>query len=514
MAQSLHAQLRSMGSLQTDIGEFSFIEQIGSGGNSTVFLFKRNNSESEYAIKFLTITDNAQKEKRFIDEYFALAQIPSHPNILPQYHFDKIKINEQSYYIIISKKFQFSLKKYQREKLNEISTDKDKLQIVEKIFYLICEGVRHLHKNAIIHRDLKPENIYINLDGDNIKELVIGDFGIAHFDESHFDRLSETREGERLANYKFSAPEQSEPNKTISFSSDIFALGQIMQWLISGATHHGTSRAKICSNHPFFDIVIDKCLRNEPSHRYQSIDNIEESIKFIQNNREKQKEKAEYEKLVWDTIYDLDEIIRQTCTQITNIETLDTPVLIEEFLNNFNKINKGNNFWCMDAKGGDLHAPQWIKQDNNIWFMDSWNIECCIDKIHIYRDDDSIYKNFFLIQTKPLPLFQYETIDGTIIERDNLGSNEDYAVFFQGKCINPDETKNRFYRDSSGKSHKLTTDNCIYKRRIITQFAFMIAPIGTPMNSAPQHICSDFIQSILNSNHLSTKLINDFNQKK
>lgn len=508
MAQSLHAQLRSMDSLKTDIGEFIFKEQIGSGGNSTVFLFERNGSE--YAIKFLTITDDKRKEKRFIDEYFALAQIPSHANILPQYHFDKIKVGEQNYYIIISKKFQFSLKKYKQERLNEMSTNEDKLQIMEKIFYLTCEGISHLHKNAIIHRDLKPENIYINLDGDNIKELVIGDFGIAHFDESHFDRLSETRDGERLANYKFSAPEQSEPGKTISFSSDIFALGQIMQWLISGTTHHGTSRAKICSNHPFFDMVIDKCLRNDSSLRYQSIDEIKASIKSVQDDRKTQKEQAEHETLVWNTIHDLDEIIRQTCTQIINIETLDNPVLIEEFLNNFNKVNIGNNFWCMNARGGDLHAPQWIKEDNDIWFMNNnWNIECNIEKIHIYRDD-SIYKNFFVIQTKPLPLFQYEAMDGTIIERDNLDYYEDCAVFFQGKCIDPNETKNGFYRDGFGKSHQLTIDNHIFRRRIITKFAFMVAPIDTPINLAPQNICSDFIKSVLNSDYLSTELVNNF----
>lgn len=511
MTQSLCGQLRTNKLLETDIGTFTFKAQIGSGGNSTVFLFERN--YTEYAIKFLTITDDERKEKRFVDEYFALAQIPSHANILPQYHFDKVKINEQWYYIIISKKFQFSLKAYQRAKLNEITDNENKLKIIERIFFLTCEGIKHLHLNGIIHRDLKPENIYLNLDEDgNIIELVIGDFGIAHFDENYFDKLSETREGERLANYKFSAPEQSEYGKTATYSSDIFALGQIMQWVISGTTHHGTDRNKICPNHPFFDAIIDKCLKNDETQRYQSINEIMESIKSISVDRKRQQEQALYKKLVWDAIYDLDEIIRQTCTQITDIETIDNPTLISEFLSNFNRINKGNNFWCMASTGSDSHAPKWIKQEENIWLMDTWNIECSIDKIYIYRDD-SIRKNFFIIQTTPLSLFQYEAIDGTIIPRDNLDDYQDYAYFFQGKCISPNETKNGFYRDNSGESHKLTQDNHYFRNRIIKKMAFMIAPIDTPVNIAPEYIIEEFMENILNSDDLNIDLVDDFNNK-
>ena len=47
--------------------------------------------EKKYAIKFFTVNGDERKLKRFIDEYFTFAQCPSHENILPQYHFDKVK---------------------------------------------------------------------------------------------------------------------------------------------------------------------------------------------------------------------------------------------------------------------------------------------------------------------------------------------------------------------------------------------------------------------------------------
>ena len=67
---TLHTKLKRLKILKTDIGDFNFKEsQLGSGGNSTVFLFERNGKE--YAIKFLTIENDSRKIQRFKDEFFA-----------------------------------------------------------------------------------------------------------------------------------------------------------------------------------------------------------------------------------------------------------------------------------------------------------------------------------------------------------------------------------------------------------------------------------------------------------
>src|SRR5277367_3872748 len=49
---------------------------------------------------------------------------------------------------------------------------------VLRIFGTILDAVEAAHLHNIWHRDLKPENILINEDG---RELVVADFGIAHF---------------------------------------------------------------------------------------------------------------------------------------------------------------------------------------------------------------------------------------------------------------------------------------------------------------------------------------------
>lgn len=506
---SLYKQLKEKKILSTDIGDFLFREEpLGSGGNSTVFLFERNNRE--YAIKFLTVEGINEKIKRFTDEYFALAQCPSHPNILPQYHFDKVEINEKSYFIIISKKFEYSLKKYKKNILDQITNEEEKLKIIEDIFNNLCKGIKHIHNYLIIHRDLKPENIYVNIDGQQIQELVIGDFGIAHFNPEFYDRLSITEAGDRLANYKFSAPEQSEIGKETTYASDIFALGQVMTWLITNQTLHGISVAPIAAEHPWLDFVLKKCLEQDAVNRFQSIEDMETDIKNRKENREKNILKEKLRRLVWDAIYGLDEIIRRSCPEIHKIEIVEDTDIIDEFMNSFNEINTGKNFWYMDIEGGDNYAPNWMKE-GDMWIMkrEGCYLECKIEKIHIYRIN-SIHRNFFIIETTDLPPFAYQDKKGQIIPRENITYYKDYAYFFDGKCIDPKEAQNGYYRDSAKISHKLTRDNSYERERILKKFAFMIAPIETPVNKAPRREMSQFIQMVIDNNGLNEELIAGF----
>jgi hypothetical protein len=58
--------------------------------------------------------------------------------------------------------------------------------------------------------------------------------------------MAETRKGERLANREFSAPEQEprgsdDPQSTM----DIYAVGQLIQWLVTGNVHMGTGCTRL-----------------------------------------------------------------------------------------------------------------------------------------------------------------------------------------------------------------------------------------------------------------------------
>lgn len=43
----------------------------------------------------------------------------------------------------------------------------------------LTSALAYLHNMNIVHRDVKPENLLVDMDGDRIKLLKLGDFGLA-----------------------------------------------------------------------------------------------------------------------------------------------------------------------------------------------------------------------------------------------------------------------------------------------------------------------------------------------
>jgi serine/threonine-protein kinase len=124
------------------------------------------------------------------------------------------------------------------------------------------DSLEFIHKQNIVHRDLKPDNILVNKN-----ELVLTDFGIAYYNPEYFSFKAKTIKNERLANYLFSAPEQSEGNVGPNPTMDIYALGQICQWYVTGKIHRGTDRERITKymeDADLVDSIIERCLANEP----------------------------------------------------------------------------------------------------------------------------------------------------------------------------------------------------------------------------------------------------------
>ena len=106
-----------------------------------------------------------------------------------------------------------------------------------RVFQEICDGVAYAHSQNIIHRDLKPENIFLRTKGG---PLVVGDFGICFLEEDG-ERITLTEEavGSRL----FIAPELEDGRvKDVSSASDVYSLGKILYWLLSGGTMFSRER--------------------------------------------------------------------------------------------------------------------------------------------------------------------------------------------------------------------------------------------------------------------------------
>jgi len=113
----------------------------------------------------------------------------------------------------------------------------ERLQLFEKI----CDAVAFAHAHGIIHRDLKPQNIMIGPFG----EVLVMDWGVAKEmgqDQSNPSQgekngplgASQTLQGTVLGTPGYMAPEQARGDAAVDAGADIYSLGAILYFLLTG----------------------------------------------------------------------------------------------------------------------------------------------------------------------------------------------------------------------------------------------------------------------------------------
>jgi serine/threonine protein kinase len=482
---SLNNILQERKTLQTNLGEFTFIKSLGEGGNSFVYLFEKGNKN--FAIKFLKHNDDAKKLNRFKDEYFCAIQIATHKNIVQTYHFDSVSVNDDSYYIIVMRAYQKSL-----NDLGNIQRENEEFKNNNgwKLFQDLLQALKHLHENKIIHRDIKPQNIFF----DQItEEFVIGDLGIAHFSDEDFPKEAKTNPAERLANFSFSAPEQVNSKDPAIEANDIYSLGQVMQWYLAGEIVRGLDRKKISNNQSpenlqWIDLVVSKCLKNHPSERFQSVNEIYTFLETL---------KTPPPKNLWNILHKFDNVIRRTFPRINGILSVSDKSQMRSFFLNFDKDCNPDDFWYMSVDEGDNTYQSLIELENGKWLFCKEE-ELNVEKLIIYRDSHSPYKNFFVLLISPSEPFELVDSAGEEIVRSITNEwSKDAAVLWNDKYIDSNETINGYY-DNQGTVIPVSSELFSDRIRHLNRFAYIIVPEGTPtafmMDRTPT---GKFLQSII-----------------
>lgn len=145
-------------------------------------------------------------------------------------------------------------------------------------FLHVLHGVEAAHLSGVVHRDLKLENI---LCSDDLSNLVVADFGIARFDDEDYYTAVETRAADRLANFKYRAPEQMERHGVITPCTDIFSLGLILNEFFTGRVPVGTGYRPIieaAEEYAYLDTIVTKMIDQDPERRFASIDELKKEI--------------------------------------------------------------------------------------------------------------------------------------------------------------------------------------------------------------------------------------------
>jgi len=236
------------------------IRSIGNGYFSSVSSYRDEMTNRKFARKKLLKEhwENQDYILRFQREIDFLKQLQGNPHVvnLLDYNLDH-------------KEYWYDMELADTNLLDFIrkhNDNKDKLPLHMRlmIFEQILIAIREAHQRGIIHRDLCPKNILI-WDYANFFILVkVADFGLGK-SEKELQQYTKSA----LKDYGhilYVAPEQREQLKAANNKSDLFSLGRLLEFILTGRDPDSHD-----SNIPFAQLI-NKATQSNPAERYETVD--------------------------------------------------------------------------------------------------------------------------------------------------------------------------------------------------------------------------------------------------
>ena len=224
------------------LGQYTLEEKLGEGGMGVVYRASHAMLRRPTAIKLLH-PDRAGQEAltRFEREVQRTAML-THPNTVTV--FDYGRTTDGVFY--------YAMELLEGASLQEI-VEVDGAQPAERVIHLLEQAAGSLaeaHDAGLIHRDIKPGNILV-VDRGGIADLVkVVDFGLVKDVRGEAADATVTSIGSITGTPLYRAPEMITAAETVDARTDIYALGAVGYWLLTG-THvfRGNTVMEVLAHH-------------------------------------------------------------------------------------------------------------------------------------------------------------------------------------------------------------------------------------------------------------------------
>jgi eukaryotic-like serine/threonine-protein kinase len=224
--------------------KYKLLRELASGGMGIVYLAEDPELTRQVAIKVLNVSEmNEDTRRRMLREAQIIARL-EHPGIVPVHDVGTLP-DGRIYY---------AMKLVRGKRLDEYAREVTSKNERLRKFQLVCDAVAFAHSHGVVHRDLKPQNIMIGSFG----EVLVLDWGVAKIvrdqpDLSEADTLplsnnkvkalasDETTHGTVIGTPNYMSPEQAlGDTRLVDERSDVFSLGSILYFLLTGQSPHMT----------------------------------------------------------------------------------------------------------------------------------------------------------------------------------------------------------------------------------------------------------------------------------
>ena len=215
----LRERIREFGKL----GQYTLEEKIGEGGMGIVYRARHALLRRPAAIKLLSKENASETDKARFEREVQLTSHLAHPNTISVFDYGRTADGV----------FYYVMEYLDGVDLNRLVEAEGPLEPPRAIHILaqICGSLGEAHALDLVHRDIKPANIVLTERIDEPDVVKVLDFGLA---KALAQKDAETQTSAVLGTPLYLAPEAISAPETIDGRADLYALGAVAYFLLTG----------------------------------------------------------------------------------------------------------------------------------------------------------------------------------------------------------------------------------------------------------------------------------------
>ena len=273
------------------LGQYRLKKRLGSGGMGEVYLAEHQMMKRPCAVKLIRPekAGDPRMLARFEREVRATAKL-SHWNSIDIYDYGRTADGT----------FYYVMEYLPGHNIGEIVESYGVIPAGRAVYLLdqVCAALSEAHGIGLVHRDIKPANIFCAYRGGVFDVIKLLDFGLAKPTMEVNGDAQLTMAGTVTGSPLFMSPEQASGEDAIDARSDIYSLGAVMYYMLTGqppfmadnplkvmiahASQEVVSPRKINENIPAeLDEIAVRCLEKDPDHRFQTVADLRSALRDV-----------------------------------------------------------------------------------------------------------------------------------------------------------------------------------------------------------------------------------------
>jgi response regulator RpfG family c-di-GMP phosphodiesterase/serine/threonine protein kinase len=208
------------------LGNYRVLNRLGAGGMGVVFEAEHIHMRRRVAVKVFSIagSEHSLSLKRFFNEIRTIAQL-KHPNIIGAFDAGNLHDPDPNGPML----HYFVMEYVSGRDLEDRVKADGPLPPTQAcgLAYQVASAMAEAHEHQLVHRDIKPSNIMVTAEG----QAKLLDFGLAR---QFRNRVTEP--GTILGTVEYMAPEQMYDAGAVDIRADIYGLGGVLFWCLTGRT--------------------------------------------------------------------------------------------------------------------------------------------------------------------------------------------------------------------------------------------------------------------------------------